>query len=307
MNAQVLEVIKNSAAVPTVPQVITRVLQVMQDPGFDYADVVKAISAEAGAVSEVLRLANSAYFGIRRKVVSLRQALTLLGPKRTRSLLLGRYLVDSMTNKQVEGLDMTYFWRRSLTSAVLASNMAGRTSPALKEESFISALLADIGMVVLAQALPERYRPIASQFVPHGKPFCREKELEAVSVTHAEVTGMVLGHWSLPDVIVSACNMHHSNHPGDGDGGTISRTITASDMIAKLLCEVPDTAIIVPTCQDATNLINMDLAVLADILGTVEAEIEELAGLLRIDVIESNVYSLIAKTVQESLSATSAA
>jgi len=124
MNASVLESIKKSAAVPSMPQVVLRFLEIMQDPDFDYADLVKVLSADPGTVGELLRLANSALFGVRNKVVSTKQALTLLGPKRVRSLLLGRYLVDTMTHRKVAGLDMSYFWRRSLTSSLLASHLA---------------------------------------------------------------------------------------------------------------------------------------------------------------------------------------
>ena len=83
MNATVLEAIKKSAAVPSMPQVVTRFLELMQDPDFDYRDLVTVLSTDAGTVSEILRLVNSALFGVRQKIVSLRQALTLLGPKRT--------------------------------------------------------------------------------------------------------------------------------------------------------------------------------------------------------------------------------
>lgn len=306
MNPQVMEVIKNSAAVPTVPQIITRVLQVMSDPDFDYSDVVKAVSTDAGAVSEILRLANSALFGVRKKVVSLRQALTLLGPKRTRSMLLGRYLVDSLNVRAIDGVDMGYFWRRSLTAAVLSSNMAGAVAPKIREECFISALLADIGMIVLAQALPDRYGPVIAQHTANGKPITREKELEAVSATHPEVSAMILGHWSLPDTITTAVNLHHGSNPGDSEAGSIARIITAADMIARLLCEVPDTTEIGPACTAAAALARIDLAALATLLTSVENEIEELADILKIDVIQSNVYALIATTVQESLAAPAA-
>ncbi len=306
MNPQVMEVIKNSAAVPTVPQVITRVLQVMQDPNFDYADVVKAISSDAGAVSEILRLANSAFFGVRKKVVALRQALTLLGPRRTRSLLLGRYLVDSLNSRHVDGVDMGYFWRRSLTSGVLASNIAGKVAPKVREECFIAALLADIGMIVLTQALPARYAPIMAQYTPNGRFVPREKELEAVSATHPEVSAMILGHWSLPDQITTGVNLHHSAKPGDTEAGQIARIITASDMIAKLLCEVPDTTEIPQICAEASSVSRIDPGSLASLLTTVEAEIEELAEILRIDVIKSDAYAMIARTIQDQLTQPSA-
>ena len=121
MNARILETIKKSAAVPSMPQVVLRFLEIMQDPEFDYKDLERVLATDPGTVGEVLRLANSALFGVRNKVVSIKQALTLLGPKRTRSLLLGRYLVDTMSHRKVAGLDMSYFWRRSLAASVVAS------------------------------------------------------------------------------------------------------------------------------------------------------------------------------------------
>ena len=124
MNARVLETIKKSAAVPSMPQVVLRFLEIMQDPNFDYADLVRVLSTDPGTVGEILYLANSALFGVRNKVVSPKQALALLGPKRTRSLLLGRYLVDTLSKKRVAGLDMGYFWRRSLACSVVASHFA---------------------------------------------------------------------------------------------------------------------------------------------------------------------------------------
>jgi len=304
MNAQIIEIIRNSAAVPSVPQVVTRVLQIMQDSDFDYGNVVKALSADAGAASEILRLSNSALFGVRQKVVSLRQALTLLGPKRTRSLLLGRYLVDTMGTRSVEALDMSYFWRRSLSCSVVASSLAAAVAPRLREEAFISALLADIGITILAQAIPTRYSTIAEQFSPHGRRTEAQQELDAIDATHGEVSAMVLQHWSLPETITTAVNLHQSSNPGEGDSATIARIINASDRLAKLLCEIPDVEEVAAVCGEATELIGVEPEVLADLLSTVERDIEELAEILRIDVIQSNVYSLIAKTVRESLSET---
>ena len=302
MKASVLETIKKSAAVPSMPQVVLRFLEIMQDPSFEYRDLVKALSADAGTVSEVLRLANSALFGVRNKVVSLHQALTLLGPKRTRSLLLGRYLVDAMSHKQVPGLDMSYFWRRSLASSVVASRFADTVLPRRRDEAFIGALLADIGITILTESFPKEYKPIVAQYAPHGKPITAEQEQEAVEVTHGEVSAMVLTHWDLPDGVTKAVNLHQSSSPGEGDIATAARLLNASDRLAKLLCEIPETDGIVTVCTEATAFVGLNVVSLIKLLPTIENDIEELADALRIDVIPSNVYALIAKTIQEQLS-----
>lgn len=302
MNARVLETIKTSAAVPSMPQVVLRFLEIMQDPEFDYADLVKILSTDPGTVSEVLRLANSALFGVRHKVVSIRQALTLLGPKRTRSLLLGRYLVDVMTEKNATGLDMSYFWRRSLAASVIASQFCDVLLPQCRDEAFIGALLADIGVPILAEAFPQTYGPLAARFTPHVSTPTADEELEAVEVTHAQVSAMVLAHWTLPDSITHAVNLHQSDNPGDSNVATVARVLNGSDRIAKLLCEVSEEHDIANICMDAMGFVGIDVSVLIKILPTIESNIEELADALRIDVIPSNVYSLVAKTIQEKLS-----
>lgn len=303
MKASVLETIKKSAAVPSMPQVVMRFLEIMQDPDFKYRDLAKVLSTDAGTVSEVLRLSNSALFGVRNKVVSLQQGLTLLGPKRVRSLLLGRYLVDSMSKKRISGLDMSYFWRRSLASSVLAYHFAKDLLPRHQDETFIGALLADIGVPILAEAFPKAYGPVLAQYTPHGTSLTMEQEIEAVEVTHAQVSAMVLAYWKLPDDVASAVNLHQSQNPGEGYVATIARLLNASDRIARLLCEVPDSNEVSTVCTEATGFIGVDIGLLAKLLPTIENDIEELADVLRIDVIASNIYALVAKTVQEQIGA----
>ncbi len=303
MNASVLEAIKKSAAVPSIPQVVSRFLEIMQDPDFDYGNVVKVLSSDAGTASEILRLANSALFGVRQKVVALRHALTLLGPKRTRSLLLGRYLVDVMAHKKTAALDMSYYWRRSLASSVIASRFAECVIPQQRDEAFIGALLADIGIPILSEAMPDCYGPIAARYKPYGEATTAEEELESVEATHAQVSAMVLTHWTLPDTITGAVNLHQSDNPGEGEVATVARVLNASDRIAQLLCEVPEADVIYPMCDAALSIVGVDLEALVRLLPGIEGDIEELASTLRIDVIPSNVYALIARTVQEKLNA----
>ncbi len=301
MNARVLETIKKSAAVPSMPQVVLRLLEIMQDPNFDYSNLVKALSTDPGTVSEILRLANSALFGIRNKVVSTRQALTLLGPKRTRSLLLGRYLVDALSTKKTASLDMSYFWRRSLASSIVAAHIAEALAPNQRDEAFIAALLADIGVPILAEALPDKYAPIIACYRPNSAPITAEDEQDAVEVSHAEVSAMVLTHWTLPESVAGAVNLHQSANPGTGPFATIARVLNAADRIATLLCETPEKTTISDICNSAVEFVGVEMSVLLKLLPIIEREIEELADALRIDVIPGNTYAIVAKTVQDEL------
>ena len=303
MKATVLDTLKRSAAVPSVPQVVLRFLEIMQDPEFTYRDLVKVLSADAGTVSEVLRLSNSALFGVRSKVVSLQHALTLLGPKRVRSILLGRYLVDAMSKKNVTGLDMSYFWRRSLASSVVASHFSALVLPKRRDEVSIGALLADIGIPILAEAFPKAYGPIVATYCPHGRFPSTDEERAIIQVSHGEVAAMVLSHWSIPEDITRAVNLHESENPGADDVAMSARLLHSGDRVAKLLCEVPNAEEVAQTCNEATAFVGVDVGALLDLLPTIEKDIEELADALRIDVIPSNVYGLIAKTIEDVIAA----
>ncbi|HUU82918.1 MAG TPA: HDOD domain-containing protein [Phycisphaerae bacterium] len=302
MNAKVLDAVKRSAAVPSVPQVVTRFLEVIQDPDFEYAELAKLLSADPGTVSEILRLVNSALFSVARKITSLHQSLTLLGPKRTRSLVLGRYLIEAMGGRSIPGLDGGYFWRRSLATAVLSARFADVVIPRVRDEVFVCALLADVGIPVLTQAFPDQYGPIASRYIPHGRPFTDQEELEAVEATHAEVSAMVLGHWGLPEHICTAVNCHQVATLGGKEPADVyARLINAADRVAKLLCEIPDIEQVADVCTEATQIAGIELEVLARILGEIEGDVEELALILKIDLIPSSVYAMIAKAIQQAL------
>jgi len=308
MNPSISDALKKSAAVPSMPQVVTRFLEVIQDPNFDYDNVVKVLSVDAGTVSEILRLANSALFGVARKVTSLKQALTLLGPRRTRSLVLGRYLVEAIGDGAADLVDTSYFWRRSLGSAVVGARLADALCPRLRDEVFLSALLADIGVTILAQAMPDEYASITSRYAPHGDPFTEEEERKAVGTCHAEVSALVLSEWSLPDGMCEAVRLGHNDSIEVADDDTqLARVMNSADRIGRLLCEIPDVSSCVATCSRAMEFVGADLSLLVDILAGVETDVEELASILKIDVIPSSVYSKIAEAIKNELATTSPA
>ena len=85
------------------------------------ADVVKLLSTDPGIVTDLLRLANSSLFGGRQKITSLADAFTRLGVRRVRTLIVGRSMISSISNDRNILIDTSYFWRRSLATAVLAS------------------------------------------------------------------------------------------------------------------------------------------------------------------------------------------
>lgn len=303
MKADIIEAIKRSGAVPSMPQVVTRFLEIIQQPDFNYEDLTSVLSTDPGTTAEILRLSNSSLFGVSRKITSLKQAMTLLGPRRVRSLVLGRYMVEAISDKAMGALDPSYYWRRSLTCSVLAARFADVLAPQLREDVFIAALLADIGVTILAQEVGDKYAPITELYKPHGEVNIAQAELDAVGVTHADISAIVLEYWQLPSMICEAVAQHQSDVAATTDAVQLARMISSSDKISKLLCESPEMEQLAQRCHAAMEFVNLDLSVLLEMLPKVEQDVTELAEMLRVDVIPSSVYQLIAKAIQGQLTA----
>ncbi len=304
-NVETLELLKRSAAVPSVPHVVTRFLELTGEPDFAYDDLAELLSTDPGIASELLRLSNSALFGVTRKVTSLKQALTLLGLKRIRSLVLSRYMVQSVGSGVRGGVDMSYLWRRSLASAVLAARFADVLRPGKREEVFIGGLLADIGVVILADGLPQRYHPVAEHYRPCQPYDLVDMEHAAVGVSHADVSWVVLEHWQLPDLIGQIVRHHHTWPLAEDlseDLSVCARIINGSSRIGKLLCEKPHPEQVAGVCTEAMDLIGLEMSVLVRTLDKIETDIQELAEILRVDVIPSSVYELIVGQIKGMIS-----
>jgi len=303
MDCSVFDLLKRSAAIPSMPQVAVRFLEIIQNPDFAYRDMIDVLSTDPGTASEILRLANSPLFGVTRQITSLSQALTLLGLKRVRSLVLGRYIVDNIDQKNPPVVDISYYWRRSLATAVLAARLADPLDLELREEAFTSGLLSDVGVVILDEALPDLYQHISRQYCPHGQADLSGLEREMLNATHGEVSAVVLEHWRLPNVVCDAVRWHAGNEPETpGHDTRLARIVGAADRIGKYLCEAPvNFDEIGAACREAMAGIQLESSVLAKILFEIEPQIQEFASVLRIDVISSKVYTMIAQQLHDHL------
>ena len=299
MRQDIADLIEQSAAIPSVPQVVVRFLEITQDPQFDYGKLVDLLASDPGMTGEILRLANSALFGVSRQITSIRQAMTLLGVRRIRSLVLTRYLI-SVVNDRSTVLDVRYFWRRSLTSAALAAKL----HPNLAQNTLSQALLADVGIVLMAKALGEDYRPIGERYVPGGADETVSLEQERFDTTHGEVTALLLDRWQLPALITDTVKHHHGEPPADADPNvrTMVQLVSASDGLAKRLCESHEAAAMVDACHRCMEAAGINVSLLPTILEELEEDIADLARVLRVAVLPDRVYERIVHEIREHLS-----
>jgi len=209
MNTLTLDDIINS--VPDLPALPSAVLAVMRETTSASAtssSVANQILTDQGLSARVLRLSNSAYYGLTREVGKVQDAVTILGFRTVRSLVMvaGTYplLKRRLEGYAMEGEDL---WHHSAAVAVAASVLARQTERFNADEAFCHGLLHDIGKVALAETLNGSL-PKLMKMVERGSPF-DEAERQVLGFDHGEVGAHLATRWNLPKPFVDAARWHH--------------------------------------------------------------------------------------------------
>lgn len=197
---------------PTMPTILTRVLQALHDPTSD-ANAIQQIAAHDPAISgKLLQIANSEFFGFSRRVGTIAEAVQLLGGDSVQAMLLG---VGAFALFRSEQLDLDAFWKHSIATALVARMLATKVgcSP---EDAFIAGLLHDIGKLVFAVQAECGYRR-ALDLEREANLTGLEVERAMFEFTHPEVGQMVAERWNLPERYVSAIAHHHEPRAANGE------------------------------------------------------------------------------------------
>jgi diguanylate cyclase (GGDEF)-like protein len=195
-------------SVPSLPAVAVHVLRLCQRENFDIADVARAIGGDAALSAKVVALVNSSLFAMRQEVTTVSHALVLLGINAVRTIALSFAVVSDMRIHERSGFDHRAYWRRAIFAAAAAQELARVGGLRHPEEAFLAALLQDVGMVALAQAVTDQYQTIAAEAgADHDKLVILEKQ--AFGCDHAEVGRWLMTQWRLPEVVRAAVGSSH--------------------------------------------------------------------------------------------------
>ncbi len=193
---------------PGMPGAAVKLLALMDDPGVSMPQIESILRQDPGLTANLLRLANSAYFGVPSKIGSVRQALMLLGLKRLVQLVIAT-CTGALMGQTVPGYDLSAgeLWRHALAVSVAAEGLVRELKLDAAEEIFTAALLHDVGKIILGQFVQDDYAKILLA-LDQGLPF-ETAESIVLGANHAEIGAQVLSKWSLPESIVNAVRWHH--------------------------------------------------------------------------------------------------
>lgn len=216
----------------SLPSVAMRVIELTSNPQVDARALKECIENDPALTCKILRVVNSSLFGLSREVSDLNQALTLLGSKPLKLLVLGFSLPSGLFTG-VSGEVLGRYWRRTLTKAVAARELSETIWRQSGDEPFIAGLLQDLGALVCIQELGLPYARFLEKVVALDRQLL-PMEVEALGVDHTQLSAKILAQWGLPESLVSAVRWRPPDEPLPETAGALAQIL----QLAELLCQL---------------------------------------------------------------------
>ena len=232
MEANIPDKIMEKVSVfPSMPQagIKLRALLVKEDVSAD--EIEKILRRDPGLAANVLRLANSAYFGIPNKVSTLRHAIMLLGVKRFSKIAVSACMSKNM-DIAIEGYGLSpgELWLHSIAVSTTAEALTKKRKLPETSDFFTPALLHDIGKLVLGEFVKKEL-PKIEDLTSSGVPL-NIAEKEVLGTDHAEIGALILSRWSFPSDLIDAVRWHH--YPEAAENSNLQPEVV---YITDLICQ----------------------------------------------------------------------
>ena len=196
------------------PEVLVKLNEIMADPDAAAGDVAKVVAADPSVSTNILRIVNSAYYGLQVRVSSVSLAISVMGFNMTKKVALKAAVFSAFGKRRdkIQHFDPAAFWRHAVFAGVASRVLASASSEFGEmhpEDAYIAGLLHDIGKIILMEKSAPRYLAMLRKAVQQGRPEV-EIEREDFGFTHADVGSVLAIKWSLPEDLAIAIRYHHA-------------------------------------------------------------------------------------------------
>ena len=215
---------------PVLPQVLAGIMKLEDDNEVSFGELEKLIMADQSVSTLILKVANSPLYARTGAIKTLKHALSILGFKMVRSLII---LASSKSLFQEGNYEKfrKYVWRHSITTAIVAKELAGRLNHKnIQEEAFVCGLLHDIGKVILNNLDRKKFIGSIALALEQKLSF-RTTEHKLFGFDHLEVGAMAAKHWHLPEIFSICAALHEEYKVGiiQGENDTLLQIISFAD------------------------------------------------------------------------------
>ena len=204
--------VKSIEGLPSFPATHAEILKLANSEEASSDDIAEKLQLDSGLLATIFKLVNSSGYGFRKKVDSLKLAVTLLGLEEIANLVMAAQVFDKLGNyDDGSGLDATEFWRHSV-GVGFAARAISKKLQTEAESAFLAGMLHDVGKIVLDRFFVDYYKEVLN-IVGDEKTLIVDAEKDVLGITHADIGAVLASEWKFANTYLNTIQYHHT--PGE--------------------------------------------------------------------------------------------
>jgi HD-like signal output (HDOD) protein len=205
----VRDAIRGVTTLATLPEITTRIIATIEDPRSSVGKLHGIVSHDPALATRILKVVNSAFYGLPGKIASVERAISLLGLTAVKNVAVASSLGQMFRGaKLCNNFSARDLWTHCVAVGITARDIARRLGTQLADEAFLAGLIHDVGILVELQTWPERIRQVCTFVAAEGGDFC-QAERAAMHVDHQLLGKALAEHWHFPKGCQNVAGFHH--------------------------------------------------------------------------------------------------
>lgn len=231
------ELIKKIQDLPTISTVALQINEELKKESLTAKSLAALINQDPSLTAKLLKLSNSAYYGLVRQVTTMEKAVTVLGLNAVQGMAM-TVSVYKVFEAGAAEFDFQGLWLHSLGCGVAAKNLMVAASPQLAEQAFVCGVIHDVGKIAIADKLPEELAAMMA-LIKDKEMSQADAESDVLGFGHQKIGGRMASTWNFPDNYVFAVKNHHKTFPlkeqDDSHAAILAGAVLVGNKISRAL------------------------------------------------------------------------
>lgn len=287
---RLMSLITDEINLPSPPAIAVQILNAVHQDEISLQTLGEIVSTDPALTAKMLKVANSGMFNHSDEITNIKRASTILGTNIIKNIALSFVITDNFNQKKDVQFDFEAFWQRSICTAVSAKVISSHIG-LQSEDIFVTALLQDIGMLVMAQSKGNHYNKLLHE-AEISDSSLTELEKKNYGFDHQQVGYALLTRWKLPTSITEPILNHHQPS-ASVDQGKITTVLTCADLMAKVYTSEKFASIARILQQQLIDRFELDSPQACLILDEAGSSSREIISMFELDPGDIKPYSLL--------------
>lgn len=262
---------------PPMLEVLVKIRQILQNPDASLKKVARVVETDPGIAARILKIANSAFYGLSGNVSSVQHAAVVLGFQTLEDVVTMASTSDFLGKKlDGYGIGAGDLWRHALTVAIGTRKLVLSKDPKLENDAFSAGLFHDLGKIMLDPFIHENQVELQRRIEEGGRPWVTA-EREVLGFDHAHLTASLCENWNFPPAQSQAIRYHH--YPARSQANLLSYALHVIDALSAMHISPADGTDVAPPLEEgALDFLGIELAELTEMMEEVAVSVDQITG-----------------------------